>query len=83
MKTDNEIFASLSHSSCSSDSFSDYEVHSQDELDISQLEESQEKDKSSNQIGNNIICIELMNNNKIYLNYSPQWKVRDVRENYL
>lgn len=27
----------------------------------------------------NIICIELMNNSKIYINYKNNWKIKDVR----
>ena len=58
------------YQSSSSEYLSDYELNSQDE--------SQENAKKINQKENNIICIELMNNNKIYLNYSLNWKVRDV-----
>ena len=58
------------YKSTSSEYLSDYELNSQDE--------SQENAKKINQKENNIICIELMNNNKIYLNYSLNWKVRDV-----
>jgi len=49
------------YQSSSSEYLSDYELNSQDE--------SQENDRKINQKENNIICIELMNNNKIYLNY--------------
>lgn len=61
------------YQSSSSEYLSDYELNSQDE--------SQENDRKINQKENNIICIELMNNNKIYLNYSLNWKVRDVNKN--
>ena len=47
------------YQSSSSEYLSDYELNSQDE--------SQENDRKINQKENNIICIELMNNNKIYI----------------
>ena len=29
--------------------------------------------------GQNIICVELMNNNKIYINYDQNWSIKNVR----
>ena len=63
-------------SSSATDSFDDYELQKEGE----EIEQNQEEvsDVRETTHLDNIICIELMNNNKIYLNYSKHWKVRDV-----
>ncbi len=36
--------------------------------------------KTNQSIANNIICIQMLNNNQIFINYDPSWTLRDVRK---
>lgn len=78
-------FYNLSSSSSSDYSFNDEALDYQTEESQSNFVTLEEEDFSDEYKDYNpnskesIICVELMNNNKLFLNYDPLWKIRDVR----
>ena len=64
---------------------SDYEIQNvnsenllKEEVEIEQTPHHLSSESESSY--ERVICIELMNNSKIYLNYNSNWKIRDVNK---
>jgi hypothetical protein len=58
--------------------FSEDEIYYDEEDELSETSLNEYIDPLDTSSQEKIICIELINNNKIYLNYKTSWTLRDV-----
>jgi hypothetical protein len=91
IKDDNDLNLNC-YDSCSDSYYSEHEENDNnrksseinEDLDKELFFKHENESHSNTSVLNNIICIQMLNNNKIFLNYDPNWTLRDVsRINYL
>ncbi len=76
IKDNNEISeCSVSVVKNDSNNFSESEMSTFSAMTASK----EEKGIFENNYSDKICCIELINNNKIYITYEPEWTIRDVK----